>query len=272
MQTSAFAAAQRPGRVAGFIVADLAALRGAGAARFAARAQRFWPGQSALGKRFSPQSSAGPWTEVVGVIRDGKYFSLSEEAKPFLYVNLGPQSGRFLTMVVRTTTEPQSALAAIRREVQQLDATLPIYNVKTMVEHMALSLFPARVAATLLGSFGVLALLLAAIGIFGVMSYAVTQRTREIGIRMALGANAAGVFRLIVGRGLTLMVIGLGIGLALAVAGTRLLATLLFGVSATDPLTFVVIALLLMFVALLACWIPARRATKVDPMVALRAE
>src|SRR5262249_29016879 len=198
-------------------------------------AQRFWPGQSALGKRFSLQSSASPWTEVVGVIRDGKYFSLSEEAKPFLYVNLGPQSGRFLKMVVRTTTEPQSALAAIRREVQQLDATLPIYNVKTMVEHMALSLFPARVAATLLGSFGVLALLLAAIGIFGVMSYAVTQRTREIGIRMALGANAAGIFRLIVGRGLTLMVIGLGIGLALAVAGTRLLATLLFGVSATDP-------------------------------------
>jgi predicted permease len=233
-------------------------------------AQRFWPGQSALGKRFSLQSSAGPWTEVVGVIQDGKYFSLSEEAKPFLYVNLGPQSGRFLTVVVRTTTEPQSALAAIRREVQQLDATLPIYNVKTMVEHMALSLFPARVAATLLGSFGVLALLLAAIGIFGVMSYAVTQRTREIGIRMALGANAAGIFRLIVGRGLTLMVIGLGIGLAVAVAGTRLLATLLFGVSATDPLTFVVIALLLMFVVLLACWIPARRATKVDPMIALR--
>jgi predicted permease len=234
-------------------------------------AQRFWPGQSALGKRFSLQSSAGPWTEVVGVIQDGKYFSLSEEAKPFLYVNLGPQSGRSLTMVVRTTTEPQSALAAIRREVQQSDATLPIYNVMTMVEHMALQLFPARVAATLLGSFGVLALLLAAIGIFGVMSYAVTQRTREIGIRMALGANAAGIFRLIVGHGLTLMAIGLGIGLAVAVAGTRLLATLLFGVSATDPLTFAVIALLLALVALLACWIPARRAMKVDPMEALRA-
>lgn len=174
-------------------------------------------------------------------------------------------------MVVRTTTEPQSALAAIRREVQQSDATLPIYNVMTMVEHMALQLFPARVAATLLGSFGVLALLLAAIGIFGVMSYAVTQRTREIGIRMALGANAAGIFRLIVGHGLTLMAIGLGIGLAVAVAGTRLLAILLFGVSATDPLTFAVIALLLALVALLACWIPARRAMKVDPMEALRA-
>ncbi len=235
-------------------------------------AQRFWPGQSALGKRFSLQSSAGPWTEVVGVIQDGKYFSLSEEAKPFLYVNLGPQSGRFLTMVVHTTNDPQTALAAIRREVQQPDATLPIYNARTMVEHMALSLFPARVAATLLGGFGLLALLLAAIGIFGVMSYAVTQRTREIGIRMALGANAAGIFRLIVGHGLTLMAIGLGIGLAVAVAGTRLLATLLFGVSATDPLTFAVIALLLALVALLACWIPVRRATKVDPMEALRAE
>src|SRR5262249_35561067 len=150
--------------------------------------------------------------------------------------NLAPQRGRSLTMVARTTTEPQSALAAIRGEVQQIDATLPIYNNKTMVEHLDLSLFTTRFAAILLGGFGGPARLLAAIGIFGVMSYAVTQRAREIGIRMALGANAAGIFQLIVGHGLTLMAIGVGIGLAVAVAGTRLLATLLFGVSATDPL------------------------------------
>jgi putative ABC transport system permease protein len=235
-------------------------------------ARRFWPGQSALGKRFSRAGSAGPWIEVVGVIQDGKYFSLSEEAKPFVYFSLNPQSGRSLTMVVRTTTEPQSAMAAIRNEFQQLDATLPVYNVQTMVEHMAVPLFQARVAATLLGGFGLLALALAAIGIFGVMAYAVTQRTREIGIRMALGAQAGGIFKLVVGQGLKLTALGMGIGLACSLAGTRLMSGLLYGVSALDVVTFAGVSLLLALLALLACYIPARRAMKVDPMVALRRE
>ena len=173
---------------------------------------------------------------------------------------------------MRTASEPQSVIGALRREFQQLDANLPVYNVKTMAEHMALPLFPARVAAMLLGGFGLLALVLAAIGIFGVMSYAVSQRTREIGIRMALGANAGGILKLVVGHGLKLIVVGLGIGLAGAVAGTRLMSSFLYGVSATDAVTFAVIALLLTGVALLACYVPARRATKVDPMVALRYE
>ena len=234
--------------------------------------RRFWPGQEPLGKRFSFDSYSGPWIEVVGVIQDGKYFSLSEEAAPFLYVSLRPQSSQFLTMVVRTTSEPQNAMTAIRREFQQLDATLPVYNVKTMVEHMALSLFPARVAATLLGSFGLLALLLAAIGIFGVMSYAVTQRTREIGIRMALGAQYGDVLRLVIRHGMVMTSIGLALGLVASFALTRFMESLLFGVSATDPATFVVIALVLTLVALLACYLPARRATKVDPLIALRCE
>jgi macrolide transport system ATP-binding/permease protein len=235
-------------------------------------ARRFWPGQSALGKRFSHDGSAGPWIEVVGVIEDGKYFSLSEDPAPFVYRNLRPQDGGYLTMVVRTAGEPQAAMAAIRREFQQLDAALPVYNVKTMTEHLALSLFPARVAATLLGSFGLLALLLAAIGIFGVMSYAVTQRTREIGIRMALGAPAGGILKLVVGEGLKLAIFGMAIGLAGAIAGTRLMSSLLYGVNALDVVTFVGVSLLLALVALVACYIPARRAMKVDPLVALRCE
>jgi putative ABC transport system permease protein len=235
-------------------------------------ARRFWPGQSALGKRFSTERSADPWIEVVGIIQDGKYFSLSEEATPFAYRNLLPQDGQYLTMAVRTSGEPHGVMAAIRREFQQLDATLPIYNVKTMVEHLALSLFPARVAATLLGAFGLLGLLLAAIGIFGVMSYAVMQRTREIGIRIALGAQAGEIFKLVVGEGLKLTTLGLAIGLATAFAGTRLLSSFLYGVGALDVITFAGVSLLLAMVAMLACYVPARRAMKVDPMVALRYE
>jgi len=235
-------------------------------------ARRFWPGQSALGKRFSYEGAAGPWIEVAGVIQDGKYFSLNEEATPLVYTNIRTWIGGSMTMVARTTGEPQSAIADIRREFQQLDATLPLYNVKTMVEHMAMPLFPARVAATLLGGFGLLALALAAIGIFGVMAYAVTQRTREIGIRMALGAQAGGIFKLVVGQGLKLTALGIGIGLTCALAGTRLMSGLLYGVSALDVVTFAGVSFLLALVALLACYIPARRAMKVDPMVALRCE
>jgi putative ABC transport system permease protein len=235
-------------------------------------AKRFWPGQSALGKRFSMEGSAGPWVEVVGVMRDGKYFSLSEDPTPFVYLSLRPGSGSFLTLVVRTASDPQGMIHALRAEFQQLDANLPVYNIKTMNEHMSLPLFPARVAAILLGSFGVLALILAAIGIFGVMSYAVSQRTREIGIRMALGSSATDIVKLVVGHGLKLIVLGMAIGLAGAFAGTRLMSSLLYGVSATDSVTFAFIAVLLTAVALLACYLPARRATKVDPIIALRCE
>ena len=235
-------------------------------------ARRFWPGQNALGKRFNFEGAGAPWIEVVGVMRDGKYFSLSEDPTPFVYTSLRPENGSYLTMIVRTASEPQAAIAALRAEFQQLDANLPVYNVKTLTEHMSLPLFPARIAAVLLGSFGLLALILAAIGIFGVMSYSVSQRTREIGIRMALGASSVGIVKLVVGHGFKLVVVGMAIGLIGAFTGTRLMSALLYGVSATDTVTFTVIAVLLTSVALVACYLPARRATKVDPNEALRYE
>ena len=239
-------------------------------------ARRFWPGQSALGKRFRYRSADGPLVEVAGVVKDGKYFSLGEDPKSFFYLSTlqnhdETQTG-LTTVVVRTTNNPIAALATIRDEVLKLDPTMPFVEVKTLTEHMSLSLFPLRIGATVVGSFGLLALLLAAIGIYGVMAFAVSQRTREIGIRMALGAQGADVLLLILKQGLTLMVIGLGLGLAGALLLTRLMSSVLYGVSATDVVTFVSVTALLGLVVLLACYLPAHRATKVDPIVALRNE
>ena len=163
-------------------------------------------------------------------------------------------------------------IPAVRNEVHSLDPNLPIFDVKTMTEHMRLALFPARVAATVLGVFGFVALMLAAIGIYGVTSYSVAQRTREIGIRMALGAQLGDVLRLILGHGVKLTVLGVSFGLIGAYLATRAITSVLYGVSATDPLTFIFVSLLLTTVALVACYWPARRATKVDPLVALRYE
>src|SRR5262249_43974124 len=220
-------------------------------------ARRFWNRETAVGKRFSFDGSDGPWVEVAGVIEDGKYFSLSEDPKPFAYAALEQSGSKYLNLIVRAPGDPKTMIAAIRREISQLDAALPVYNVKPLTEHMKLPLFPARVTATLLGSFGLLALVLAAIGIFGVMSYAVSQRRREIGIRMALGAGAKEILVLVIGQGLLLTMTGVGIGLITALVGSRLLASLLYGVSAVDPLTFTFVTLLLVAVAMLACYLPA---------------
>jgi len=238
-------------------------------------ARRIWKGATAVGKRFSFFGPEGPWIEVIGVIQDGKYSSLGEEGRLFVYTNLEDDkggNGLSLNLVVRTASEPRSVIAAIRHEFGQLDSNLPVFNVKTMAQHMNWPLFPARVAAALLGSFGLLALLISAIGLFGVMSYSVSQRTHEIGIRLALGAQPWNILRLIAGQGLKLTLIGLALGLAGAFTLTRLISPLLYGVSAVDPATFILISLLLLCVALLACWLPARRATRVDPLIALRCE
>jgi len=237
-------------------------------------ARRYWPGQQPLGKRVQMGAGSGvnnsSYLTVIGVVKDGKYATLGEEAAPFIYFNMAQNIGLSPTLVVRTQGDPLNSLAAVRGEVAALDKNLPLYDVKTMRQHLGLALLPARLAGSVLGVFGMVALALAAAGIYGVMAYSVAQRAREIGIRMALGANARDVLRMVARQGMTLVAIGMAIGLVAALALTQLLKSLLFGVSATDPLTFAVIALLLIAVALLACWIPARRATKVDPMIALR--
>jgi predicted permease len=235
-------------------------------------ARRFWPGQNPIGKRLRRGGPDQPLWEVIGVAKDGKYWSLGEDPQPFFYVPMVREYRSNAALVVRTTGDPRGLIHAIRRAVQQLDANLPVYDAKTMSEHMRLSLFPLRTGAWFAGSFALLALALAGLGIYGVMAYAVSQRTREIGIRMALGAQASNVLKLIVRQGMTLALIGLIIGLAGAIALTRLMSSVLYGVSANDLVTFAAVTLLLALVVLIACYVPARRATKVDPMVALRYE
>jgi predicted permease len=230
-----------------------------------AAARRYWPGQEAVGQRLN-------YGEVIGVVRDTKERGLAADPRPTIYKPLLQNYFPELTLHVRTATPSQTLLAAVRREAQALDPTLPVYNLQTLAQQKDGSLYTERLAAALLTLFGLLALGLAAVGIYGVLSYAVTERTRELGIRLALGARPRDLLKLVVGQGLLLTLIGLVIGVGAAFALTRLIEKLLFGVSATDPLTFVLISLLLTGVALVACWIPARRATRVNPLVALRHE
>ena len=235
-------------------------------------ARRFWPGQDPVGKRFSiGEPDAQKW-QVIGVAQDGKYAGLAEDPKPFVYRPVWQSYAGATNLIVRSQTDQQKMIAALRSELQQMDSQLPMSGAKTLADHMSLPLFPARIAASVLGTFGLLALALAAIGIYGVMSYGVSRRTREIGIRMALGAEGRDVLSMVMRQGMTLAGAGVAIGLLTAFGLTRVMTSLLYGVSATDPATFIIISLLLTGVALAACYIPARRATKVDPMVALRHE
>src|SRR5262245_40636447 len=234
----------------------------------------YWPNADPLGKRlkFGGADNDSPWMSVVGVVANVKHYALDADSRVALYVPHLQAGAGSLSIAVRTTADPLSAAATVTREARALDPNLPLYDVKTMEQWLSESLARRRFAMLMLGLFAIVAMLLAGVGIYGVMSYAVTQRTREIGIRVALGAQTRDVLRLIARQGMSLTGIGVGLGLVAAIAATRLMASLLFGVRATDPLTFAAIALLLALVALLACWIPARRATKVDPMVTLKYE
>jgi predicted permease len=237
-------------------------------------ARTYWPNADPVGKRlkFGGADSRNPWMTVVGVVANVKHYALDTDSRVALYTPHLQSGAGSLSIVARTTADPLSIAAAVTREARALDPNLPLYDVKTMQQWLSESLARRRFAMLTLGLFAGVAMLLAGVGIYGVMSYTVAQRTREMGIRVALGAQTRDVLRLIVRQGMSLTGIGVGLGLVAAVASTRLMAPLVFGVRATDPLTFAVIALLLALVALLACWLPARRATKVDPMIALRCE
>jgi putative ABC transport system permease protein len=238
-------------------------------------ARKFFPGEDPIGKLIKPGISAGdeesPMREIVGVVGNVRHMSLSAETDPEAY-EPHAQLTFDMAVLVRTETDPLSIAGAVQSEIRAMDKDLPAYNIKTMDQYLAASVAHPRFNTLLLTLFAGMALLLTAVGLYGVMSYSVNQRTHEIGIRMALGANRSDVLKLVIGQGMTLTAIGVSVGLTGAFFLTRLLENFLFGVNSTDPATFAAIAMLLVAVALLACFIPARRATKVDPMVALRYE
>lgn len=238
-------------------------------------ARRFWPGEEAVGKRVSlgPIEKPEDWFNVIGVVKDVRQYGLTAELQPQMYLTyrqtdfFEPQD-----LVVKTDVDPKSLAGAVRKAVWEIDKDQPVSNIRTMEEILGSSIARERFSMLLLAIFASVALLLAAVGIYGVMSYSVAQRTHEIGIRMALGAQTSTVLKLAVGYGFKLVVIGIAIGLIAALALTRVMSTLLFGVTATDPTTFTLISLLLVAVAAIASYIPARRATRVNPIIALRYE
>jgi predicted permease len=237
-------------------------------------AARYWPARDPIGKRFRFTNPDAPWIEVVGVAVDGKYRQLTESQRPFFFVPL-TQAFRFSrTLVVKTrhTTDIADAVAAVRHEVQAIDPAMPIFDIKTMEQFMERAYLGPKLAALLVGPAGLLALVIASVGLYGVMAYWVSRRMREMGIRIALGAKASDVTRLVMGQGLALAGVGLALGLAGAVAAGRLVGFLLFGVSARDPFVFVAVPLALFAIAGLASFVPARRAVRADPLIALRAE
>jgi predicted permease len=234
-------------------------------------AKRFWPNESALGKRMR-RGDSGPWRTVVGVVADAREYEILAEPEitAFYPLTQVPVASRFL--VVRTTVEPASLIAGISREIRALDPELPTYDVSTMEQRLSDSLARRRFSAFLLATFAALALTLAAIGIYGVIAYWVDQRTREIGIRMALGAAQGSILKLVLRQSLAMVGIGLVVGIGGALALTRVMKSLVFGVSTTDAVTFVLLPVVLSAVALLASYVPARRALRVDPLVAVRHE
>ena len=231
-----------------------------------------WPGVDPVGQRLQTVFNGWRWYEVIGVVDDTRYYGLDADARPEMYVVNQQVSFGPMTVVAKTAGATGPLVAALRRAILDVDPQQPAHSVFAAEEIVAATIAAERFYATLLVAFGTVAMLLAAAGVYGVLSYWVSQRTQEIGIRLALGANRSSVTRLVVGNGMAVAAVGIAIGLAGAVATTRLLSNMLFGVGAGDPLTLAGVSLVLGGAALLACYIPARRAGRVDPMRALREE
>jgi predicted permease len=234
-------------------------------------AKKIWPGENPLGKSFRTQKD-GPAIQVVGVTRTGKYLFLYEPPQPYVYFPLAQRYSASANLFVYTENDPRQMVSAVRDQISALDANLPVYAVTTMETHVQYGkpLMPARLGAMLVGAFGLLGLVLASVGVYGVVSYSVSQRTQEIGVRTAMGAQRSHVLKLILKQGMGMALIGTGVGLVLALALFRALGALLYGVKSFDPLTLSSVSLLLLLVAFVASYIPAVRATHVDPVVALR--
>jgi len=236
-----------------------------------AMAKMVWPGQDPLGKRFAIVQEPN-LLQVVGVVGTTVIGQIGEDPQPVAYFPMRQQYSPIATLIVRTTGNPEALLGVVRTQVQQIDKNLAFSNAQTVQQILGQGLWAARMGAALLGLFGALALVLASVGIYGVLAYSVTQRTSEIGLRMALGAQPRQVLGLVLRQGMLLALIGAGVGILVALPLARMAGGLLYGVSATDPLTYASITLLLMGVAVLACYVPARRATRIDPLVALRVD
>jgi predicted lysophospholipase L1 biosynthesis ABC-type transport system permease subunit len=209
---------------------------------------------------------------IIGLVPTGKYQRLGEDPTTYMYFAEAQHWNSGMTLHVRTAGDPDAFVPVLRAEVAAIDPALPLSNVRSMESHLGIALLPARLSGAVLGIFGILGLALAAVGIYGVMAYSVSQRKREIGIRMAIGAASGDVVRLVMRQGLTLVLVGTGLGLAGALAVSRLIRGVLYGNGANDPLTFVAVPLLLVGVAMLATWLPARKASALDPLLALRQE
>jgi putative ABC transport system permease protein len=237
-------------------------------------AKEYWPGEDPLGRRFKLSTDSDSWIQIVGVSRDSRVQDLTAKVPAYFYLPLDQDFSDLVTLQVRTAGAPEGMVREVEQQIHTLTPGLPVFGVQTMEQALngPGGFFHYWLGSVLASVLGLLGLLLAVIGVYGVISYSASQRTHEIGIRMALGAQKGDVFKMILGQGLELALLGLGIGIVCAFGATRFLSSLLYGIKPADPFTFVAVSLILIGVAMLASYIPALRATRVDPMVALRYE